>query len=64
MNHDNLPDDCPTREGEECPVVEEHKRNHRRSTDRMPASAMRIILALIGALHGWLAARNSRTATR
>lgn len=50
MAHDNLPDDCPTREGEDCPVVEEHKRNHRRSTDRMRASAMRIILALIGVI--------------
>lgn len=47
---ENLPADCPTHNGGECPVAEEHKRNHRRSTDRLPASLVRIIMALIGVI--------------
>lgn len=48
--HAALPDGCPHREGEECPVVEHERHNRRRASDRLPASAMRIIMALIGVI--------------
>lgn len=55
-----VPDDCPERHDEDCPVVEQAmERRNRRASDRLPASAMRIILALIGVIGagsgGWLA---------
>lgn len=47
-----IPDNCPERNDEDCPVVEQamERRNRRRASDRLPASAMRIILALIGVI--------------
>lgn len=47
-----IPDDCPERNGDDCQVVEHamERRNHRRSSDRLPASATRIIMALIGVI--------------
>lgn len=47
-----IPDDCPESHGEDCPVAEEIVTRHekRRRSDRMSASATRIILALIGVI--------------
>lgn len=47
-----IPDDCPESHGEDCPVADEIVTRHekRRRSDRMSASATRIILALIGVI--------------
>lgn len=54
-----IPDDCPEKHDEDCPVVEQAmQRRNRRSTDRLSSSATRIILALVGVIGagsgGWL----------
>lgn len=47
---DDLPPDCPEANGDQCPVLERHEKNRRRASDRLQASATRIILALIGVI--------------
>lgn len=39
-----LPEDCPVNEGEECPVVEDHKR---RASDRASASIARVVMGVL-----------------
>lgn len=47
-----LPDDCPEAHGEDCPVAEEIVTRHekRRRSDRMSASATRIIIGVLSAI--------------